>query len=194
MSSFATSHCSDAADAMAGADLIDKLQGRWTLQILLCLNAGAQRFSDLRAAIPEVAANILTRRLRALESAGLVERRYLPPPAARQVYALATEGARLKAVLDALEIWRAVRRTAESAADRNQAAHLAPDSRLLTRIKRSLPTRTDKGGERRGRGLVVGRERCEGDESETDRIPSRGDSRTFRLRDDAQGAGDANLP
>nr|NUR36513.1 helix-turn-helix transcriptional regulator [Sphingomonas sp.] len=90
---------------MPRPDLIDELQGRWTLQILLCLNAGAQRFSDLRSAIPQVAANVLTRRLRALESAGLVERQYLPPPAARQVYALATEAAGLRLMLDALAEW-----------------------------------------------------------------------------------------
>jgi DNA-binding HxlR family transcriptional regulator len=117
MGCFPTSRCSvDADDATPGSDLIDELQGRWTLQILLCLNTGAQRFSDLRAAIPEVAANILTRRLRALESAGLVERQYLPPPAARQVYALATKTAGLKALLDALENWRAANPTAQSAA------------------------------------------------------------------------------
>jgi DNA-binding HxlR family transcriptional regulator len=107
MTSLATSRRSLAADdqPVDGADLIEELQGRWTLQILLCLNAGAHRFSDLRSAIPQVAANVLTRRLRALENAGLVERHYLPPPAARQVYELATEAAGLKAVLDALEDW-----------------------------------------------------------------------------------------
>jgi DNA-binding HxlR family transcriptional regulator len=104
---------------MPSTDLIDELQGRWTLQILLCLNAGAQRFSDLRAAIPLVAANVLTRRLRALEGAGLIERHYLPPPAARQVYELATNAAGLKAVLDALESWRAANPPAPCAA--NQA-------------------------------------------------------------------------
>jgi len=118
MTSLATSDCSVVTDEefVTGPDLIDELQGRWTLQILLCLNAGAQRFSDLRAAIPEVTANILTRRLRALEGAGLVERQYLPPPAARQVYALATEASGLKAVLEALKHWRA-NSTARSGAD-----------------------------------------------------------------------------
>jgi len=108
MTSFPTSPCSGAADdkPMRGVDLIDELQGRWTLQILLCLNEGPQRFSDLRAAIPHAAANVLTRRLRALESAGLVERHYLPPPAARQVYAIATDATGLKTFLDALESWR----------------------------------------------------------------------------------------
>jgi DNA-binding HxlR family transcriptional regulator len=89
-----------------GADLLEKLQRRWTLQILLSLNAGAQRFVDLRAAIPQVSASMLTRRLRALESTGLIERRYLPPPVARHVYVLAAEAAGLKPVLDALAGWQ----------------------------------------------------------------------------------------
>ena len=119
MTPLATSRRSAVPDDQpaGGADLIDELQGRWTLQILLCLNAGAHRFSDLRAAIPQVAANVLTRRLRALESAGLIERHYLPPPAARQVYELATAAPGLKTVLDALESWRAANSAAESVAD-----------------------------------------------------------------------------
>ena len=89
------------------ADPIDQLQGRWTLRILLCLNAGPHRFSDLRAAIPQVAANVLTHRLRALQNAGLIERRYLPPPAASHVYALGRDAHGLKRVLDALASFHA---------------------------------------------------------------------------------------
>ena len=89
------------------AALLEQLQGRWTLRILLCLNAGAHRFSDLRAAIPQVTANVLTQRLRALQSAGLIERRYLPPPVARHVYVLATGATGLKPALDALASWQA---------------------------------------------------------------------------------------
>ncbi len=92
---------------MPPADLLEKLQPRWTLQILLCVNAGAHRFVDLRAAIPQVSANVLTQRLRALESTGLIERRYLPPPVARHVYVLAAEAAGLKPVLNALAGWQA---------------------------------------------------------------------------------------
>jgi DNA-binding HxlR family transcriptional regulator len=88
---------------------LEKLQGRWTLRILLCLNAGANRFADLRAAIPQVSANVLTQRLRALEDSRLVERHYLLPPVARYVYVLAEEAAGLKPALDALAGWHAER-------------------------------------------------------------------------------------
>lgn len=80
------------------------------LEILLCLNLREHRFSDLKTAIPRVSANILTDRLRALESAGLVERRYLPPPSASKVYRLAKPAAGLKPALDALANWRAAER------------------------------------------------------------------------------------
>jgi DNA-binding HxlR family transcriptional regulator len=89
-------------------DPIEKIEGRWTLQILLCLNTGEQRFSDLKSAIPRLSANILADRLRALEGAGLVERRYLPPPHASHVYILTKLAAGLKPSLDALASWRAL--------------------------------------------------------------------------------------
>jgi DNA-binding HxlR family transcriptional regulator len=50
---------------------------------------------------------VLTERIRALESAGLVERRYLPPPAASQVYAPTPAALALKPALDALARWQA---------------------------------------------------------------------------------------
>jgi DNA-binding HxlR family transcriptional regulator len=81
------------------------IEGRWTLQILLCLNSGELRFSDLRTAIPSISSNVLTDRMRALQTAGLVERRYLPPPAARHLYALGPLAAGLKPALDALASW-----------------------------------------------------------------------------------------
>lgn len=93
--------------ATPGGDPLEKIEGRWTLQILLCLNAGEHRFADLRTAIPRVSANILTDRLRALERAGLVERHYLPPPRASHVYTLATLATALRPSLDALAGWRA---------------------------------------------------------------------------------------
>jgi DNA-binding HxlR family transcriptional regulator len=101
------SHSPAAKRVLSGTDALETLQGRWTLQILLCVNGRAHRFVDLRAAIPQVSANVLTQRLRALEDAGLIERRYLPPPAARHVYVLAAEAAGLKPALDALADWQA---------------------------------------------------------------------------------------
>jgi DNA-binding HxlR family transcriptional regulator len=92
------------------AEPLRELQRRWTLEILLCVNEAAHRFVDLRNAIPHVTANALTQRLRGLEAAGLIERRFLPPPAARQVYVLAPGAADLRPALDALGTWLAAQR------------------------------------------------------------------------------------
>lgn len=97
-------------------DPVEAIEGRWILQILLCLNVREHRFSDLKAAIPRVSANILTDRLRALESAGLVERRHLPPPHASHIYMLADPAAGLRPALDELANWRTQRCDADLSA------------------------------------------------------------------------------
>jgi len=86
--------------------LLQRIEGRWILRILLCLNKGEHRFSDLREAIPPISASVLTERIRSLECAGLVERRYLPPPFASQVYGLTASAAGLRPALDTLASWQ----------------------------------------------------------------------------------------
>lgn len=88
-------------------DRIEKIEGRWILQILICLNAREHRFSELRAAIPRISSNILTDRLRALERTGIVERYPLPPPALGQIYSLGAAAAGLEPILAALANWQA---------------------------------------------------------------------------------------
>ncbi|HEX7882710.1 MAG TPA: helix-turn-helix domain-containing protein, partial [Afipia sp.] len=86
---------------------LEILENRWTLQILLLLKERQRRFSDLRHALPAISANVLTTRMRSLESAGLVRRNYLPPPAASHVYELAPMADALRPALDRLADWRA---------------------------------------------------------------------------------------
>jgi len=80
----------------AGLDLIGD---RWTLLILRELSIADRRFTDLRSALPGIAPNLLTERLRSLQSIGLVSMVELPPPAARSVYRLTDEGRRIEPVL-----------------------------------------------------------------------------------------------
>ena len=100
-----------ASGQLPGGYLLRRIEGRWILQILVCLNRGEHRFSDLREAIPQISASVLTERIRGLERAGLVERRYLPPPSASQVYGLTASAAGLRPALDALANWQADPRT-----------------------------------------------------------------------------------
>ena len=96
-----------SAHPRPNGDPLDWIEGRWVLEILLCLNLRERRFSDLKAAIPRVSANVLTDRLRALENAGLVERHHMPPPSASKVYRLADPANALRPALEALATWRA---------------------------------------------------------------------------------------
>lgn len=81
------------------------LEGRWTLQILGQLSRGGRRFSDLRAALPGLSANILTVRLRELEESGLVQRTPQPPNGERSLYELGANTRELKPLLDGLTKW-----------------------------------------------------------------------------------------
>ncbi len=84
------------------AAALDVVGDRWTLLILRELSFGRRRFTDLRSALPGIASNLLTDRLRDLEQAALVEQQELAPPAARTVYALTAGGQRIVPVLRAL--------------------------------------------------------------------------------------------
>ena len=55
------------------AHALDLLGERWTFLILRDLFLGPQRFGDLQAALPGIGANLLSKRLKELEEAGLVE-------------------------------------------------------------------------------------------------------------------------
>jgi len=84
------------------AAALDVVGDRWTLLILRELTMGDRRFTDLRAALPGIAPNLLADRLRQLQADGLVEQRELPPPAARTVYAATAAGREVVPVLRAL--------------------------------------------------------------------------------------------
>lgn len=81
---------------------LDLLGDRWTLLICRELALGDARFTDLKTVLRGIAPNLLTERLRALRSAGLVDVRELPPPAARTVYHLTEEGREVIPVLRSL--------------------------------------------------------------------------------------------
>ena len=48
---------------------------RWTLLILRELMLGSARFNDIHRGVPRISPTLLVQRLRALEAAGIVERR-----------------------------------------------------------------------------------------------------------------------
>ena len=94
-------------DGCSSAHALDLVGDRWALLIVRDLLFGPKRFSDLQAGLPHGSPNVLTQRLRELESTGVVRRRRLPPPASANVYELTEWGARLEPILLELQRWGA---------------------------------------------------------------------------------------
>ena len=73
--------------------------------ILRNLLTGPKRFTDLLEGLPGIGTGLLSERLKQLESAGVIHRATLPPPAASAVYELTADGEQLRPVLIGLTRW-----------------------------------------------------------------------------------------
>jgi DNA-binding HxlR family transcriptional regulator len=80
---------------------------RWALLVVRELLQGPKRYTDLAEGLPGIGTNILASRLRDLETAGVVTKKTLPPPAASRVYQLTDYGLELKPVMRELALWGA---------------------------------------------------------------------------------------
>ncbi|GAA0732817.1 winged helix-turn-helix transcriptional regulator [Sphingomonas japonica] len=69
------------------------------------LMLGPRRFSELRASLSGISANILTQRLEGLERSGIVVRRKLPPPVPVQVYELTPWGYESEPIFQTMGRW-----------------------------------------------------------------------------------------
>src|SRR3954462_7721600 len=92
-------------DACGTAHALALISARWALLVMRELMLGPKRFSDIRADLPGISANVLTQRLEGLERNGIVVRRRLPPPASGQVYELSEWGYESLPVMGALGRW-----------------------------------------------------------------------------------------
>ena len=80
---------------------------RWAILVLRELSYGPKRFTDIRSGLPSASPNVLSQRLRELETHGIVRRRVLAPPAASKVYELTEWGRELEPTLRSLGRWAA---------------------------------------------------------------------------------------
>jgi DNA-binding HxlR family transcriptional regulator len=92
-------------DACGAAHALDLLGERWALLVIRELMFGPKRFSDIRADLPGISANVLTQRLEGLEAAGVLVRRRLPPPISAQVYELTPWGYEAEPIFQTLGRW-----------------------------------------------------------------------------------------
>jgi DNA-binding HxlR family transcriptional regulator len=94
-------------DACGLAHALDLIGERWAMLVLRELAYGPRRFSELKADLPGISANVLAQRLTELEARGLVRKTRLPPPASVQVYEATEWGLEATPVIAALGKWAA---------------------------------------------------------------------------------------
>lgn len=92
-------------DACGTALALELVGERWSLLIVRELMYGGRRFSELRASLPGISANVLTQRLEGLEASGVLTRRKLPPPASVQIYELTPWGYESEVAIQELGRW-----------------------------------------------------------------------------------------
>jgi DNA-binding HxlR family transcriptional regulator len=94
-------------DACGLAHALDLLGERWGMLVLRELAYGPRRFSELKADLQGISANVLAQRLTELEARGLVRKTRLPPPASVQVYEATEWGLEAVPMIASLGRWAA---------------------------------------------------------------------------------------
>jgi len=113
------------------ARALDVVGDRWNLLIVRQLLMAPARYRDLVDGLPGIATNLLTDRLRDLETAGVIERR-LAEEGNAIAYALTPWGAELRAPVEGLIRWSTPLMTSGPGSDRFRAEWLVlPLSTLL---------------------------------------------------------------
>jgi DNA-binding HxlR family transcriptional regulator/putative sterol carrier protein len=87
------------------ARALDVVGERWTLLLVRELLLGPRRYTDLLDGLPGIGTNLLARRLRRLEEAGVVRKVRTPPPGASAAYELTERGRALEPALLGLARW-----------------------------------------------------------------------------------------
>ena len=78
---------------------------KWKVLIIRDLLDGTKRFNELMRSVNGITQKVLTSHLRAMEAAGLVNRKVYPEVPPRVEYSLTETGLSLKPVLDSMVAW-----------------------------------------------------------------------------------------
>ena len=102
-------------------EAIELIGKRWTGAIVVVLlDEGPMRFSEIAAAVPELSDRLLSERMKELEGRGIVERHVIDGPPVKVEYRLTAMGRELEPALSELKSWAQqwLRRQTASAASR----------------------------------------------------------------------------
>jgi DNA-binding HxlR family transcriptional regulator len=98
-------HQINDAECMRFQGSVELVGKRWSSGILLAIARGAERFSEIVAAVAGLSDRLLSQRLRELEAAGLVSREVVPTVPVQVRYQLTPRGADLLESLQPLVSW-----------------------------------------------------------------------------------------
>ncbi len=112
------------------AKAMEILDERWTMLVLRELVAGSTRFNEIRRGVPKMSPALLSKRLRSLVKAGLVERHGTGQHVS---YTLSPSGAELTDVIVAIGVWGV--RWIPALGDQDYDPHL-----LMWDMSRTIPT------------------------------------------------------
>ena len=98
---FADAYASDCPSRQ----VLDRIGDKWTTLVMLLLEDGAKRFSELQRTINGISAKMLAQTLRSLERDGLVTRTIYPEIPPRVEYTLTPLGETLCAPIAAILQW-----------------------------------------------------------------------------------------
>jgi DNA-binding HxlR family transcriptional regulator len=102
--------------------VLDRIGDKWTALVVLILQDGPLRFTQLRAKVGGVTPKVLTQTLRAMEHDGLLTRTVFPEVPPRVEYELTPLGSSLETPLQAVREW-AEKNVHEVMAAREAAQH-----------------------------------------------------------------------
>ena len=118
------------AEACPLREVLDRVSGKWSIQIIVAAAAGPIRFTELQGSIDGISRRMLTLTLRNLERDGLLTRTVYPTVPPKVEYTLTAMAGELHASLVTLTDWAQRHRTdvalARADYDRAHADGVAP--------------------------------------------------------------------
>ncbi|MGX9424868.1 MULTISPECIES: winged helix-turn-helix transcriptional regulator [Bradyrhizobium] len=98
------------ADCKAVSEILNRVGDKWTIQVVVALRTGGQRFNAIKRKVGGISQQMLIRTLKALERDGMVKRtvRHSAPPQVE--YALTPLGLSLSKTVRHLADWAATHR------------------------------------------------------------------------------------
>ncbi len=86
-------------------DVLELIQGKWRIPIIIALTYGEKRFGEIQKDIPDISPKMLSQELKALESYLMIERKIIDHYPVRVEYGLTDLGKSMHNMMDEMLSW-----------------------------------------------------------------------------------------